>query len=473
MKETKNFVLNNKYNLLLLFLYFVITFIAMLNHELWRDETQVWCLVRDLNFFEAYNAARTEGHPFLWYLIIMPLAKLKLPVETMQITSLLLVWAGAIWFIFKSPFNKFIKTIFLFSAGMIYYMPIVVRNYCLIPIFLFMLAYFYNKRKDKPFVYVILIVLLSQTHVLMLGFCSILAFFFGIEQIYATYKTKNYKLLLPLLILAINFIFLLITFIGSTTSNAIVVNNIMEHHTFTETLTKIAVLYFPFIKFSSIIIYLVGLILLTVLIALFICNKKIFTAFFFSFGFQLYVLNKFWFGGIPYQKIFLIILILAFFLWIIKENQNDLKPANKIFEISVILILLMGLSTSFQEIENEIKYNFSGAKEIANYIKKNLNNENTFTLIAPRYTISPLSAYLPDKNFYEYRFKQYVTYYDFSGKKYMKTTPPPKTNYIIIQDNYELKEIDGFEPIYKSNPISFGTPIDKEVYSIHKTTIQL
>lgn len=468
MGKIKNFVFNNKFNFLLLFLYFAITFITMLHHEIWRDEAQVWCLVRDLNFFEAFNFARMEGHPFLWYLLIMPLAKLKLPVESMQTVSLLFVWAGAVWFIFKAPFNNFIKTIFLFSAGMLYYMPIVARNYCLIPIFLFMTAYFYNQRKEKPFIYAISITLLSQTHVLMLGFCSILALFFGIEQIHEAYKEKNYKQLMPLLILALNFMFLLFTFIGSTTSNVVVVNNIAENHSMTETLVKIAAFYFPFIASFPITIYFVALIFLSMLAGLFICNKKMFAIFFFSLGFQVYVLNKFWFEGIPYQKVFLIILILVFCLWIIETNKNDKKLANKIFEISAIIILLMGLDSSYPAIATDIKYNFSGAKEIANYVKENLNDEETFGIIGLTYTISPLSAYLPDKKLYEYRFKNYITFYDFSGRKYINTEKSPKSNYIIVQDDFKIKEIEDFKVIYKSNPINLSTKEDKEIYSIYK-----
>lgn len=355
---------------------------------------------------------------------------------------------------------------------MIYYMPIVARNYCLIPIFLFTLAYFYGSRKEKPFVYSILIVLLSQTHVLMLGFCSILALLFGIEQIEEAHKTKNYKPLMPLIVLALNFSFLLFTFMGSTASNIIVVDNIIKNHSISETLVKIAIYYFPFIISFPITIYLVALIFLSMLIGLFLCNKKMFAIFFFSFGFQVYVLKKFWFGGVPYQKMFLIILVLVFCYWIIKANQNNLKPTNKIFEISSILILLMGLSTSLQTIVADIKYNYSGAKEITNYVKKNLNNEETFAIIAVGCTISPLSAYLPDKKFYEYRYKQYITYYDFSERKYMNITQAPKVNYIIVQDNYSKKDIKGMELIYKSSSANLCTDYDKEIYSIYKAAVQ-
>ena len=83
-----------KYSVFLIILWFVIVLFAAFNHEIWRDEAQVWCIVRDLNFFDAFQMARNEGHPFLWYMVVMPFAKLGLPVEAMQIVGLMFVFAS-------------------------------------------------------------------------------------------------------------------------------------------------------------------------------------------------------------------------------------------------------------------------------------------------------------------------------------------------------------------------------------------
>ena len=121
--------MKNKGNLIILILWFLIVFVTAFNHEIWRDEAQVWCIVRDLNFLEAFNTARIEGHPFLWYLLVMPFAKMGLPVEIMQIIGGMFVFASVIFLVCKAPFNYFEKIIIVFSAGMIYYLPVIVRNY--------------------------------------------------------------------------------------------------------------------------------------------------------------------------------------------------------------------------------------------------------------------------------------------------------------------------------------------------------
>ena len=135
-----------KYNWFLIIIWvFAVAFCAF-NHEIWRDEAQVWCIVRDLNFIDAFNVARSEGHPFLWYLFVMPFAKCGLPVESMQLLSFLFVFISVAFFVIKSPFDSFQKTIICLSAGMLYYLPVVSRNYALIPLIVFLLAYFFNKK---------------------------------------------------------------------------------------------------------------------------------------------------------------------------------------------------------------------------------------------------------------------------------------------------------------------------------------
>ena len=164
--------MKNKFNIILFIIYLVITVLAMFHHEIWRDEAQAWCLVRDLSFTETFNMARVEGHPFLWYLLLMPFAKLGLPVLSMQIVSLIFVSIAILFLLFKSPFNKLEKVLICFSAGMVYYLPIVARNYSLIPIFLFLTAFLYSKRIEHPYLYILSIIMLSQTHIYMLGICG-------------------------------------------------------------------------------------------------------------------------------------------------------------------------------------------------------------------------------------------------------------------------------------------------------------
>jgi len=47
-------------------------YFAIFHHEIWRDEAQVWCIVRNVNLSEIFQITKIEGHPMLWYLLVLP-----------------------------------------------------------------------------------------------------------------------------------------------------------------------------------------------------------------------------------------------------------------------------------------------------------------------------------------------------------------------------------------------------------------
>ena len=57
-------------------LYVGFNFVLLTRHEMWRDEINVWLIGRDLSLTELFREIGYQGHPCLWYLLIMPFAKL-------------------------------------------------------------------------------------------------------------------------------------------------------------------------------------------------------------------------------------------------------------------------------------------------------------------------------------------------------------------------------------------------------------
>ena len=151
------------------FIYSLLTLIAVLNHEPNRDEAQVWLIVRDLNISQIFSQINTEGHPCLWYLIVLPFAKLGCPYITMQLVHWLIAMITTGLFLFKAPLNKTIKLLFVFSYFMLFQYSVVGRNYCIVILFLFLIATVYQSRFTKPYMYALLIVGLYNTHVLAFG----------------------------------------------------------------------------------------------------------------------------------------------------------------------------------------------------------------------------------------------------------------------------------------------------------------
>lgn len=468
MENIKRFIYSNKANITLLSIWLFITIFTLFHHEIWRDEAQAWCICRDLSIIDIWKTIRIEGHPIVWYLILFPFAKLGFPVETMQIVSLISVLFAIIFVLFKSPFNYFEKFMICFSAGMLYYLPIISRSYAIIPILLFLILNSYKKRKEHPFLYCTLIIILSQTHNYMLGFAGILFALFFFE----TLKAKNKSNIYPILITIINFIYIFFMFYGVQDSN----------YTFDEALQgKISLLnIFPFVgkvflfdilnffNFSTNIVNLLSFLFFVIPIfalpiLIYKQNKKISLIYLFSIGFMFLVYSKVYLYGILYQKVFLIYLIILFCYWLLKLENKSTKLITIFFGILFVSSTIVSLSV----IPKEIKFNFSGSKQISNYIKTNLKNENVIVALGNPYVYSAISAYLPNIKLYNSISESYISYFPYEKNIYKKTAEfPEEAKYFIIQNkDIDIREV-GFNVLYETNKVNLSSKVEKEIFTL-------
>lgn len=179
-KKRENIILT-----ILLTGYLVFNGILLAGHELWRDEANVWLIARDLSPIQLFREIRYQGHPCLWYLLVMPFAKLGFPFKTISALSFIVMAFGAGIFIFRAPFHPITKFVCLLSPIFSYYYPVVARNYCLIALLLILLACCYPKRNEKPWLYGLLLGLLVQADTIALataGLISLMWLWEGILQ---------------------------------------------------------------------------------------------------------------------------------------------------------------------------------------------------------------------------------------------------------------------------------------------------
>lgn len=165
--------------------YLIFNVIMLAGHELWRDEANVWLIARDLSPVQLFREIRYQGHPCLWYLLLMPFAKLGLPFKTISVISFLIMATAAGFFVYRAPFHPITKLLCLVSPIFSYYYPVVARNYCLVALLLVLLAYFYPKRNEKPWVFGLLLGLLVQADTIALataGLVSLMWLSEGITQ---------------------------------------------------------------------------------------------------------------------------------------------------------------------------------------------------------------------------------------------------------------------------------------------------
>lgn len=75
----KAWIQKNKWNCLALASYLLLNGVLLWCYDPWRDVAQAWLIARDLSVPELFAQLRYEGHPCLWYLLLMPFAKLGFP----------------------------------------------------------------------------------------------------------------------------------------------------------------------------------------------------------------------------------------------------------------------------------------------------------------------------------------------------------------------------------------------------------
>ena len=399
----------------ILLIYAVLTFITVLNHEVWRDEAQVWLVVRDLNLFGIIDHVRIEGHPLMWYFMVFPFAKLGMSILSMQIISWLFMIIAVGIFLWKSPFNIITKLSIIFSAGFLYWLPAISRSYSLVPLFIFLAALFYPTQKQRPYLYSITLAILSQTHVLMCAFCTVMGFFFFYDNIFKNkINKKNY--IGPLLTIFLPILFLALYIFTCPHKNESVSEYIVLADQFF-TKTYITYMIHLFGIMGNIKGILLSLLLLFSGVVIFIENKKLFCAFLINLAYQFFIYNYIWMSA-P-EKVWTGITVLIFCFWII-FLQNNLSKTKQIL-YNLILILFFGLSINlgFQLRDNDIKYDYSGSKNTANFIKNNIKKDDIIITNRPIFT-SSIAAYIKDYKFYYPITDTFYTYgYDNKADDYI------------------------------------------------------
>ncbi|MGN0376386.1 MAG: hypothetical protein ACI4ED_02005 [Suilimivivens sp.] len=176
--------------------YLIFNGILLAGHELWRDEANVWLIARELSPLQLFREIRYQGHPCLWYLLIMPFAKAGFPFKTLSVLSYLVMAAAAGIFTYHASFHPVTKFICLFSPIFSYYYPVVARNYCLIALLMMLLALLYPKKNEKPFVYGLLLGLLVQADTIALATAGLLSLMWLWESILRSLEEKKWRAVL-------------------------------------------------------------------------------------------------------------------------------------------------------------------------------------------------------------------------------------------------------------------------------------
>lgn len=413
----KKWIKANKNNLIVFSIYTIISFSLIFFHEAWRDEAQAWLLARELSFVELISQMKYEGHFLLWYLILMPFAKLGFPYITTNIISWFITVISA-WLILRyAPFKAYKKYLFIFSFPMLYLFPIISRCYCLIPLAITLIAIFYKERKAKPIRYVLAVALLANTHIIMLGMVGILLLEFYIEQFKErknNTKEVNMKTVWSLILIIILLILSGAPLINSLTTN----EGVFFENSFIIKIFDMLVIE-PYIMILNIYCAFSNnsyiLVVIIVLISIFILEeiinyKKDFIKIVLILLWQ-YMIGAFIFG-ISYQRAATGILVILFYRWIrAYRTQKEIKKVDKkINEIVLVALLIINIIGGIIFIYVEINNNYSSAYQVGEYINNNIE-ENSIMITGSQSYCSAIIPYLSSKaKFYYIQEDKYFTY---------------------------------------------------------------
>ena len=206
--------MKNKVFLISIVIWVVATLFRMFNHIPWLDEAHAWTIAQDLNFVEIIKLMKIEGHTLIWYLMLMPFAKLDWGYPyIMQILNWVFCFGAIILLWKKAPFNNLVKVLITFSFPFFTVYPILARCYSIGIFLLFLLTILFKDKLKHPIIYSILLVLCANTSVMALFGATA----FGILFLYDFFREKQdlKNLIIPSIIFVLGGSLILYLLVGS------------------------------------------------------------------------------------------------------------------------------------------------------------------------------------------------------------------------------------------------------------------
>lgn len=461
------------------FLYLVLNIFGLMYHEPWRDEAQSWLVAREASLAQIFSISHHEATPVTWHLLLAPFARSGLPYITQSILNLAFSFLAIMIFLFFSPFSLSIKVLFIFSYYLAFEYSVIGRHYALSILLMFLVALFYPKRFKHALIFALLVFLLFNINLFSFSFAVSICILFSWELFrnkgsrFINYKSSLIGLSIMLAggCVAIwqvypygDSIYSLFANVYSGASVAAPLISIKNalfpfgdngNGFLILALGCMAILIFPLFKRPQAL--LIILVSYTGLFLIFMLHMR---------------------GELRYDGFLLIILMVAIWIGSFYNAAED-KVLGKIQTLILKTCLLLSVIYCMYVYSLEYRYYFSGAKEMASFIKE--NNLNLHIIVAQNGpSSSALLPYLKDSKFWNAGQNEYVSYMYFTKNNFfanrisvheaanrMKLTFPDRRDILLLLIaplvGPESKE---FELVHKTNRKVFR--IDDEVFYLYR-----
>ncbi|MDR1564167.1 MAG: hypothetical protein LBS74_04330 [Oscillospiraceae bacterium] len=141
---------------------------SVINHEPWRDEAQAWLIARDCTLPQLFEQISYEGHPALWHLILYPFAQGGASFWCIYAINGVFYIALLYLLFFKSPFSLWQSLAVAVASPVVCY-SFEARSYMLMFLLLMLCAFLYPKRRERPILFAVSVLLLSNIHAHAIG----------------------------------------------------------------------------------------------------------------------------------------------------------------------------------------------------------------------------------------------------------------------------------------------------------------
>ena len=138
----------HKKEILLWFIYALITGFLLYFHEAGRDEWQGIGIARNLFSLQDFlTRMRAEGHPFLSFIIFKYLLLLHNSINTIKVFNWVIMLIAAWILLFKIQIDHYLKIVFLFGYFMLYEYAAIVRAYGMMSMLILLCVYQLQKKE--------------------------------------------------------------------------------------------------------------------------------------------------------------------------------------------------------------------------------------------------------------------------------------------------------------------------------------
>lgn len=154
-----------RFPLVVLAVFLGLTGFMLTRHEMFRDEIQAWLIARDTSLLSLWRHLRYEGHPALWYLLLMPLTRLTLSPHAMQVLHLAITGGAVLVWLRAAPFSRLQRLLFVFGYYVSFEYVILSRNYGIGLLLCMAFCAVYAARRPRPLALAGLLALLANTSI--------------------------------------------------------------------------------------------------------------------------------------------------------------------------------------------------------------------------------------------------------------------------------------------------------------------